>query len=369
MSSRSQLAVGTLACTLAVGCGEPEHYDKPLTPVRVGVVSQQTPAGGARYSGSIEPNTRVDLAFKVGGYIQTIHQVGGRLVQDGDHVARGTVLARVRMLDYDTKVAQARSQLAEAEAGAARAKESFDRASALYASKSIPRPDFEAAKGDYEMVQAKVAGAAAIVREAQNAANDTALVAPLDAVVLKRLIEVGSLVGPGVPGFVLADTRRVKVVFGAADRILPSVRVGAPQQVTTEAVPGRVFQGRITRISPVADPLTRLFTVEVTIPNSGELLKVGMVAALELGGTSAEAAPVLAVPLSAIVRSKSDPNGYAVFVVEDRDGKTTARARNVVLGKIVGNLIGVDRGVNAGERIIITGATLVIDGEPVTIVS
>jgi multidrug efflux system membrane fusion protein len=373
MNARRQIAI-VLGCLLASACGTTERYEKPPTPVRVGVVAQQTPSGGARYSASVEPNTRVDLAFKAGGYIESIHEVRGadgrqRIVQEGDHVTRGTVLARVRTTDYDVKITQARSQLTEAQAAAAQAKESFDRASALYATKAIPRPDFEAAKGAYEMTQAKVAGATALVREAQNAANDTALVAPIDGVVLKRLVEVGSLVGPGVGGFVLADVRTVKVVFGAPDRILPTLRVGSVQPVTTEAVPNRVFDGHITRVSPTADPLTRLFNVEVSIPNQDEMLKVGMVAALEIEARGAAAAASLAVPLSAVVRSKSDPNGYAVFVVEDRDGKPTARARNVVLGKIVGNMIGVDRGVNAGERIIITGATLVVDGEAVAIVS
>ena len=107
--------------------------------------------------------------------------------------------------------------------------------------------------------------------------------------------------------------------------------------------------------------------MEITVPNPANQLKPGMIAVVELPvGRVREPEPV--VPLTAIVRSKENAAGYAVFVVEQQGGKATARARNVRLGETFGNMIAVTEGVKPGERVITSGGTLVRDGEPVQII-
>ena len=97
--------------------------------------------------------------------------------------------------------------------------------------------------------------------------------------VLSRSVEVGSLVGPSSPGFVLADLHLVKAVFGVPDIAISGVKLGAVQLLSSEAAHVD-FQGRITAISPAADPKSRVFSVEVTIPNPHLVLRAGMVATL-----------------------------------------------------------------------------------------
>ena len=357
-----------VAAAMAASCAKEETYEKPLTPVRVQAVERSAAASGIRYSANVEPRTRVDLAFKAGGYIQQLAEIGGRTIQDGDRVTRGLVLARIRTADYEEKVKQARSQLAEAEAAQVQAKAAYDRATQLFQSRSLARPEFEQAQAANDTVQARLAGARALVQEAENARAETALTSPIDGVVLKRLVEVGSLVGPGTGGFVLADTSAVKVVFGAPDTMLKTLRVGAAQTVSSEAASGLVFSGRITKIAPAADPRSRVFDVEVTVPNPDGALKVGMVAVVHVGDTGSTApAPVLVVPLSAIVRAKGG-DGYAVYVVEHKDGKSIARLRNVTLGTMIGNQIAVDQGVQAGEQVVVSGATIITDGDQVSLI-
>jgi RND family efflux transporter MFP subunit len=369
-----RVAVLTLAgAGLLGGCAKEKPYERPLTPVRVQVADRSAGVPGVRYSASIEPNRRVDLAFKAGGYIQSLAQVGGRPIQDGDHVTRGMVLARIKTTDYEEKVKQARSLLAEAEAAATPTKQAFDRATQLFQAKSITRPELEQAQGAWDTVQAKLSGARALVQEAENAQGDTSLISPLDGIVMKRLIEVGSLVGPGVGGFVLADTSSIKVVFGAPDTMLHRLRLGMTQTVTSEAAPGRQFQGRITNIAPTADPRSRVFDIELTIPNQDGALKVGMVASVQLNlpGGAAEVqadGAAVSVPLTAIVRSKAKPDGYAVYVLEEKGGSAVARLRDVTLGDMVGNQVGVVSGLRAGEKVIVSGATIVNDGEQVRVI-
>jgi membrane fusion protein (multidrug efflux system) len=161
----------------------------------------------------------------------------------------------------------------------------------------------------------------------------------------------------------------VKAVFGVPDLALQSMKLGATLFVTTDGVPGTEFTGHISRISPSADQTNRAFEVEVTIPNPQGLLKPGMIASLAVNeGAGGSPVEVSVVPLSAITRSKENPNLYAVFVVETREGKQFARLRQVELGEAFGNSMAVKSGVKAGEQVITTGATQIADGEQVQVI-
>jgi multidrug efflux system membrane fusion protein len=153
--------------------------------------------------------------------------------------------------------------------------------------------------------------------------------------------------------------------------MLHRLRRGMVVTITSEAVPGREFQGRITNIAPTADPRSRVFDVELTITNQDAALKVGMVASVQLEAEAAKAGTqtdAVAVPLTAIVRSKAVPNGYAVFVLEEKGGAAVARLRDVTLGDMVGNEVGIVSGLQPGDKIIISGATVVTDGESVRVI-
>ena len=108
------------------------------------------------------------------------------------------------------------------------------------------------------------------------------LKAPFDSWVLKRNVDVGTLVGPATNGFTLADTRSVKAVFGVPDTAIGRIKLGSPQTVTTEALPG-AFSGHVTSISAAADPKSRVYSVEVRIDNPQNLLKAGMIASITIG--------------------------------------------------------------------------------------
>jgi multidrug efflux system membrane fusion protein len=189
----------------------------------------------------------------------------------------------------------------------------------------------------------------------------------MNAVVVKRNVEVGTLAAPGAVAVSIADTHEVKVVFGVADTELEALRLGTRQTVTTEAFRGRDFEGRISRIAPVADPKSRVFEVEVTIANPDGELKPGMIAALKLNEKSA-APPVAVLPLNAVVRSPGHAGRFAVFVVDQKSGTPVARLREVELGEFLGNQIPIRSGLADGDQVVVQGATLVSDGEAVQVI-
>lgn len=354
----------------AIACTESPVPAKVAPPVRVARAEVPQDATGARYTANVEPRVRVDLAFKVGGYIESILKVRGadgkvRPVQEGDRVKAGDVLCRVQTDNYRVKLQQALGGLGQAEAALGAATQDYERASKLAAENAIPGSLLDGATAKLTGTKAAVNYANGLVNEARVYLADTALKAPLDATVMKRLVEVGSLVGPGIGGFVLADTTSMRVVVGVPDRDLDRFAPGAQVPVRIDVL-GLDLTGRVTRVAPFADPRTRVFEVEVTIPNDGDRIRAGMFASVTGAGAARSTHP--AVPLSAIIRPPGRTQGYAVVVVDAPSGTAVARVREVEPGDVRGGRIEIVKGIQAGEFVAISGASFLADGQTVTVV-
>lgn len=331
-------------------------------------------AAGARlrFSAVVEPDAKVPVAFRIPGYVTTIAQVKGqdgasRDLAEGDRVTKGAVLVRIRSTEYEDKLRQATSQAAAAQAVATKASLDYDRANRLYGSQSLTKTDYDGAKAQLDATQSALAGARALVAEADVALQDTAVTAPFDGEIVKKTVERGAFVGPGVPVFGLARTDVVKIVIGVPDIALRSIALGSRVDVTVDACAGRTFQARVSRIASAADPQTRNFEIEVAIPNPDHALKVGMIGSLELA-TADGAAPAASprVPLSAIVQAREGQ--YGVYLASAGNGSVVARLRPVEIGPVVGTDVTVVRGLQDGDEVITSGANLLKDGQKVEVV-
>ena len=361
-----------LGAAVLASCDAEEPATQPLTPVRVQPVETRALQPSLRYTATIEPQRSVNLAFQVSGYITSILQRTGadgkqRDVQTGDLAKNGTVLAQVDPQPYEDKVKGAKSQLAEARAALTKGQNDFRRATALFKTQSMTAPEYDTYKKEFQTAEAAVAGAKSQLDAAKLDLQYASLKAPFDGVILQRNIEVGALVGPGTVGFVIADVTSVKAVFAVPSVVLGDVKKGNPKAITTQSLEGRTFEGTITSIAASADSSTRVFQVEVTVPNPDDLLKPGMVASLQVaraGGT----APSIVVPMAAIVRAPGKADGYSVFVVDGTGDEPTVRLQDIEVGQILGNSVAVTGGLSAGTRVVVYGATLVNDGEKVRVI-
>ena len=358
-----------IALLVLAACTQQTKQEVVPTAVEVAQVREVSGGNGTRYSATVEPDAQVDVAFRVSGYVDGVY------AEEGDRVTRGTVLARIRTGDYARKLGQASASQAEAQAALANAESDLARARKLFEADALTKQELDAAVASAEMSRARVNRGRAAAGEANLALGDTALVAPIDGVILRRNVERGDLGIPGAPAFVLAETRSVKVVFGAPDTMLGTLKPGQAIDVTTEAIPERTFTATVVRIAPAADPKTRVFDVELHIDNPKDELKPGMVASLEI---SKGAAPLLAIPLDAVVRppgagrrgagdtaAGAAAPQYAVYVA----GGGRAIARNVDLGEPIGNLVAVRGGLQRNERVIVSGPALLVDGQAIRVVS
>jgi RND family efflux transporter MFP subunit len=364
-------ALCAVGVVLACSTEEPRRSAASPVPVKVEPVAPAADVTLARYSGSLEPIARVDMAFRVGGYVERIGQVRGddgaaRALAEGDFVTRGTMLARIRSEDYAQKVATARAGLGQARSEAKLAEMELARAQKLYLTSTISKAELDAKVARAEYARANVDASAARANEAGVALDDAVLRAPMDGVILTRDLEVGTLVSPGRTLITVADVGRLKARFAVPEAVVEKLSIGSPVTVHVGAeretrAPQRVLDARVTRIAPAADSHGRVFSIEAELPNPDGSLRPGTVISVRVPEATLATASA-SVPLSAIVRSPTDRRGFAVFVLDGREPRGTVRLASVTLGEVLGNAVAVQSGLSVGQRVVTVGSTLIRDG-------
>jgi RND family efflux transporter MFP subunit len=379
MESR-QVSLTAIAAALAsvltialTGCGSAPQQPESArpTPVAVAEVREYSGGEGVNYSASIVPYTQLPLAFKSAGYVTEILQRPGangkpRNLQQGDYVKKNAVVATVRQTDYQHSVDQYKGQLEQAQAGRQKAEQDFARADALYKANALTQSDYDAAKAQFDSTQGAVATAQAAVAQAQQSLADCELRAPMDGQILQRNVELGMLVGAGTTAFTMGDMELVKAVFGIPDTLLSSVQLKQRQGIRTETY-AQEFFGQVSAVSPQADQKSRTFQVEVTIPNPKGLLKSGMVATLDVGSAKLRS-PALVVPIEAVVSPADGSKSFSVFIVTHQGDKDTVHRHTVQPGPAFGNMVSIVQGVSRGDKIVTNGATLMNDGQAVSVI-
>lgn len=387
------------AVIILAGCGTEKAAGPEPLPVKVEIVATQEIRPAWRYSGEIRPDTEVQMAFKQPGYIAALHQIRGadgrvRDIQVGDDVRAGTVLAHLRRNDYEATLNAAvgqqqategaleasRAQLVQAKADQTKADQDFERAQALYAAKAMTRPDYDAAVAQHDSASASVQAAMRQIEarqgqlsaaqgqktSAQIGLGDTNLITPMPGVIIAKDVERGDLVAAGTRAFILDDIRVVKVNFGVPDNMVARFRIGSRVPVEVEAL-GRTSTGRITEIAASANRESRVFNIEVTLPNADRSLRVGMIASVRIDQAGPQTVPV--VPLTALITSESGSNNYSVFAIQERDGKQFAQLKSVRIGEPVGKSVVINEGLLPGERIIVNRTNQLADGSLVRVIN
>jgi multidrug efflux system membrane fusion protein len=392
---RGLVLIASVACC---GCGGRQAKADPRSPkaVRLVAVESSTVPASTTYSAVITPNAQVDLAFRVSGYVVDIRRAKAadgrsRPLEPGATIARGVTLARVRVADYQAVVDKARGAhdestagiasaeagLVEAQAALTQAESDFSRISILWEQESITKPAYDGAKARLDAARAKVdaataaiaaakqrsAAAMAQLHEAEIALNDTELRAPFDGILVERHVDLGTLVSPATPAFSMADLRLVKARFSVPDTALRLFRAGQLLPMTVGAFVDDMFEGHVLSVAPAADPKSRSFEITLAIDNPTLKLRSGMIASVRVAGELAER-PQLRIPIDALVHDGASDQ-YLIYVLEQKDGGTVAKAISVRPGPFIGNQVSIVEGLTVGQRIVASGANLLRSGDAV----
>jgi membrane fusion protein (multidrug efflux system) len=175
---------------------------------------------------------------------------------------------------------------------------------------------------------------------------------PINGNVANINVDVGAMVTPQAPVAVIMDYSRVQVVFNVAEANMNCINKNSRVSVGIDALPNETFQGIVSEITPVVDPVTRTLGVKATVNNSRKLLRPGMTARVRIN--LGEKSNVLVVPKDALL------DGY-LFVVSD----STAERRDVVSGIVGDKNVEIISGLKDGERVVVVGQQRLAGGENV----
>jgi HlyD family secretion protein len=308
--TRRSRSLATLGMTVLLSLAGCKKAEAPIVYQAVPVESRDIVVS-AQASGTVQPDTVVEVKSKASGEILDL------LVETGQVVKRGALMVRVDPRNPRNTLAQAQADLEVAQARLTNATSQKRRADELYQSQSITEQEHETALLDFANAKAEVVGAQVAVENAKDQLDDTNVRAPIAGTIIEKSVERGQVissptkdVGGGTVLLKMADLNLVQVRTLVDETDIGKIRVGARASVTVDAFPNRPFEGSVLKIEPQAqtEQNVTMFPVLVRIDNRQGLLRPGMNAEVEVH--VGERHDVLAVP-NAALRTQRDAGSAA----------------------------------------------------------
>jgi RND family efflux transporter MFP subunit len=318
------------------GCHSKEEQPVKADTVKVRLQTIETVSRNQSltYSGTIEADNTAQVGFAVPGTVDYI------AVQEGQHVQKGQLLASLDATEY-------KNALAIADAALEQAEDLYNRLDGLYQKGSLPAKD-------YIDIKTKVAQAKANKTINAKHITDSRLYAPIPGIISAKMIERGSTAAPGIPAFTIVKTDRVYAKVSVPESEIGSLKTGTKASVFIPTL-NETVTGIINIINPLADPVSKTYSVKILLNNSNGRLLPGMITNVAI--TTGKPTSVIIIPATAVVRDADDLT--YVFVAQ---GQKAVRKRITASGITGANEILISDGLQAGDKVIIAGQTRLKDG-------
>jgi len=336
--------------------------------------------------GDMQPIVESPIFARADGYLKT------RLVDIGDRVKKGQVMAEIETPELDQQITQAHATLSQATSTIAELKADLALASAnlslsqvtrdrwqkLLAKGAVSRQESDEKEADFEVKQAQKQKAEASLTTSQDTirASEANLhrleelkgfarvTAPFDGVVTARNVDVGTLINAGNGGaaremFRVAQIQPLRVFVNVPQTYVEQIRAGQLAELRVQEKPGQVFPASVTNVSDSLDSNSRAMLVILETPNAGDVLFPGMYAQVRF--ISPRAKRALRISGDTVVLGKSGPR---VAVV---DANHVVHFRGVTLGQDLGSEIEVTSGLAEGELLVSNPSDAVQDGVAVDV--
>lgn len=360
--STDRLFFRSLALAACVGlalaaCGTDEAPAEKPRPVLVVTPGQGPDAAPVAFAGVVRAREESPLSFRVGG------QIVRRLVDAGDRVRSGDVLAELDPKDLRAQADAAQAQVVAAEGELARAASDKQRYARLANDQLVSRSTLDAQNAAYAAAAGNARAARAQLDVARNQSAYTQLRAPRDGVIATREAEAGQTVGAGQAIYSLAGDAGREVAIALPESRIREFTVGQPVLVELWSQPGERLPGRIREISAAADPQARTYATRIALDSeAAKDVELGQSARVYIATSKPNApATALRLPLSALQRG--DKGETSVWVV---DANTNALKRVPVrIGAFGAESVPVLSGVRAGDRVVAAGGHLLREGQVV----
>lgn len=320
-------------CIASVACGSKKSAE-PVAQVEVAkpkvtteVVNIKDVVMSSSFTGNVEGYAVNNITP------QQPRRISRLLVDVGDRVVAGQKVAE---LDA--------SALAQAKAQYENNKANFERADVLYKAGGESKANWESLHTAYEVSRLSY----------ENLLENTTLLSPISGLVTARNYDNGDMCG-GQPIYVVQQINPVKVKINVSESLYSYIKKGMVVDVELDALPEKKFQGKVSRITPLIDPSTRTFEVEVTVANGKELIKPGMYARVAMNYGSRKN---IVVPDVAVVKQLGSGDRY--IYVYQQDG--TVEFQKVELGRRMGGEYEILSGIADGAEVVTSGQVALKDG-------
>ena len=330
------------AIVLAAGCGNTGKKDASQTQA---VVEEVAPSVAVEQVFEREVPQMATYTSTVQAYVknniapQSVNRIKKINVEVGDFVKKGQVLAEMDLI-----------QLQQAELQMQNKEIEYKRLKALYDAGGLSQSDLDAIELAYKVSKTQY----------ENLLENSVLLSPINGVVTARNYDVGDMYAMSAPVFTVEQIVPVKLLVGISESDYSKVKKGDSVEITADAIPGKTFYGKITRIYPTIDPAKRTFTVEVVVDNNYKTLRPGMFArvTVKFGVNNNVVIPDVAVV-------KQQGSGERFVYVLNEDG--TVSYVKVVLGRRMGAEYEVLEGLKDGDKVVTGGQIRLKDGVKVSV--
>lgn len=344
---------------LCAGCGAEKttaEIEEKYIPVEISPAAVQTLAETTAFSGKVYSEQEISLVPKMPGKVTAVN------VQVGDQVRSGAVLLTLDTQDLQKAVDQAVLGVSMAESNYQRTKEQLDLAKVnlerqrkLYEAGVLSKVQLEgfeaqASETPLKLAQIQWDQAKLSLQQAQDTLSNAVLTAPLNGTVCAIDVKYGEMASNVQPAVTITNLDALYVSLNVPENIVNSLKAGQDAKVTIASAGNAELKAKVVSIAPSSDAKTQLYIVKVAVENKDGTVKPGMFAKVELPTQTKQ--DVLTVNSESIVLR----NGKnTVFVVES----DKAVAKEVITGLDSGNYIEITQGLEAGEKVITKGQTLV----------
>ncbi len=319
----------------------------------IAIVTLGEVMSGPMLSGAILPERDATVRAQVGGSVLQTY------AEQGQRVGAGELLARIDASGIEDAFLSARAAVTSANSSADIAVRELARSQKLLDAGAIAERDIEQARRASIAANAALADARSRLAIAQKQLGNTRIIAPIPGVISERPVSAGDVVQPGVAMFTVVDPSSMRLEASIPADQLSAVRIGVPVNFTINGYPGRTIMGKVTRISPTADPATRQVRIIVSIPNTTGVLVGGLFAT---GRLASERKSGLIAPLSAIDLRTNVP-----AVMRIRQGKVERVPVQLGLRDEGAERVEITSGVQAGDTLLIGAAQGISSGTVVKV--
>jgi len=332
------------------GCGSASnasHQEEPIKSapvfVRVATVERTSADRPVRAVGRLEAKEEFQLSFKTGGMVERV------LVDEGQRVLKGQLLAILTLTEFEAQLTQAQNVYDKAT-------RDLQRVKTLFADSIVTLEQMQNATTAWEVAKAGLDAAAFNRWHAE-------IHAPSDGRILRRMANDHEQIAPGSPVLTLAGFGKGWVVrAGLADRDFLKLKVNDSAEITFDALPGRLITGHVSEIGAAPNPVNGTYEIEIQIDQPVDRLALGLIGKVTVMPSSTM--PVTLVPIEALTQA----DGTSGFLFAPTSDRTSVQRVPVTISYIHDGKIAIPGELAGIQEVVTAGATKLSEGTPVTVV-